>query len=1055
MRYTGSEYDYFDDDSDYEDVEESISIDNRIMDALCNMIRDPDGGVAVAAINGLKQLRDTRSTPPMIEYVLDAPPSIQTAIISVLGERKTPEAIPVLLKLIKDEGGTTQLDVVNAILNTLDTSSETAIPLLQAQSPEIDIEKFASNLLADSDLEVSLAAVEWVAKLSLTSTAPVLMQLLESGKTEATKTTGAFGAYTPSSYRSPFGRSPLPYYPSSVSKEDVAVAAAKALAQMGYTAAMPIITNWLEEEKDIKTRKALIEALSMMNDASTTSILARTFKSNPVDVREAIVKSLGTAHDKASFLFLFECLQDVEAEVRNATQQSLTSVGSLLSIDDLIALLEMPNPALHRKIIEIINNRADPALIPGLEKLYENADETIRVMIADVFRNFEPNEQIIACLSNWIETDSYSIQNAAFESLGYLEDRLSVDAESNQQFNAMWKAILKAFVRGLNSNAEELRIISASAIMQMGDASILQDLQTIFDLTPHNGKREAAVAAASMGGTANIPLLIEVVQNVSDELFALKAIEILGNLREARAVPSIIDYLRNRLSEKKAPSFPNPLPPAIEALGHIGDKSATPYLLELLQKSPSSFDKEIVAALTAIGDSDILPSLRDLFTTGDKNVQLRILQILNGIHTDDAVQLLFDLLQTPNHFTPQEVTGFMGEVGTTLAIPHLIKALHDESEVPLDYEFAAKMRETETQVRALRELYHLEKISREDLQNELRKLMLLDNQQVWWMMGVETETWYSFVNNEWVATEPLSTPLSIYAIDALCKVATPETKETIATEIAKLLDKEKVDVRATAMAALGQLDYAPAAPRLMDWLNNENIELVQAAAQSLGNLQYAPAVPRLLEMLKSQDEIVQNAAIQALPQIPDESIVAALLKMLLDPEKHIRLGAYRTLAQFVKVEDPKSVALALSQTVAREEDEMVRNEMWQLFEKVPFIGNNFNKFIDVFNLVRDWPKELLFEMALKSNDLFEDGKLKPEVMEGFNLYDDWENTEEVGMAVLALGWVGDPQIVPWLIARLAHEDADIQRVAAWSLERIGTAEALEAVKQWRGSQKSD
>lgn len=64
--------------------------------------------------------------------------------------------------------------------------------------------------------------------------------------------------------------------------------------------------------------------------------------------------------------------------------------------------------------------------------------------------------------------------------------------------------------------------------------------------------------------------------------------------------------------------------------------------------------------------------------------------------------------------------------------------------------------ETEAKVRELRQQYRNGLITREDLQNQLRQLLILDNNDVWWMMGVDTDTWYRFdaAANTWVVDTP-------------------------------------------------------------------------------------------------------------------------------------------------------------------------------------------------------------------------------------------------------------------------------------------------------------
>ncbi len=69
-------------------------------------------------------------------------------------------------------------------------------------------------------------------------------------------------------------------------------------------------------------------------------------------------------------------------------------------------------------------------------------------------------------------------------------------------------------------------------------------------------------------------------------------------------------------------------------------------------------------------------------------------------------------------------------------------------------ELAQKFSDTETQVRALRAQYQSGQLTRDQLQEQLKRLMILDENSTWWMMGVETDTWYRFQNNEWVVATP-------------------------------------------------------------------------------------------------------------------------------------------------------------------------------------------------------------------------------------------------------------------------------------------------------------
>lgn len=73
---------------------------------------------------------------------------------------------------------------------------------------------------------------------------------------------------------------------------------------------------------------------------------------------------------------------------------------------------------------------------------------------------------------------------------------------------------------------------------------------------------------------------------------------------------------------------------------------------------------------------------------------------------------------------------------------------------PETAELASRFRETQQQVQQLKRMYQTGQITRDDLQNQLRQYMVLDNNNVWWMMGVETDAWYRFDNGEWVTATP-------------------------------------------------------------------------------------------------------------------------------------------------------------------------------------------------------------------------------------------------------------------------------------------------------------
>jgi membrane peptidoglycan carboxypeptidase len=73
---------------------------------------------------------------------------------------------------------------------------------------------------------------------------------------------------------------------------------------------------------------------------------------------------------------------------------------------------------------------------------------------------------------------------------------------------------------------------------------------------------------------------------------------------------------------------------------------------------------------------------------------------------------------------------------------------------PADQELATKFQTAETAIRALRSLQQAGQISRDQMQVELRQHMVRDENNVWWMMGIDSEKWYRFENGDWLIATP-------------------------------------------------------------------------------------------------------------------------------------------------------------------------------------------------------------------------------------------------------------------------------------------------------------
>lgn len=102
----------------------------------------------------------------------------------------------------------------------------------------------------------------------------------------------------------------------------------------------------------------------------------------------------------------------------------------------------------------------------------------------------------------------------------------------------------------------------------------------------------------------------------------------------------------------------------------------------------------------------------------------------------------------PAAYARQQLAQLGGTGGVSTTEPELAD--------PAQVELTRKFQETERRVRALRQQYQGGLITRDQLQEELRKQLILDTDDNWWMMGIETDTWFRYddASQQWVVDKP-------------------------------------------------------------------------------------------------------------------------------------------------------------------------------------------------------------------------------------------------------------------------------------------------------------
>ncbi|MGQ9907371.1 MAG: transglycosylase domain-containing protein [Candidatus Flexifilum sp.] len=110
---------------------------------------------------------------------------------------------------------------------------------------------------------------------------------------------------------------------------------------------------------------------------------------------------------------------------------------------------------------------------------------------------------------------------------------------------------------------------------------------------------------------------------------------------------------------------------------------------------------------------------------------------------------------SPAEYARQQLAALEG--GQPVVAEPAVEAAPAEPAVvltPAEEALLGKFRAAEVEVKALRERFRAGLLTREQFQAEARQKMVLDDANTYWMLGVESDNWYHYVNGQWVMETP-------------------------------------------------------------------------------------------------------------------------------------------------------------------------------------------------------------------------------------------------------------------------------------------------------------
>jgi HEAT repeat protein len=447
--------------------------------------------------------------------------------------------------------------------------------------------------------------------------------------------------------------------------------------------------------------------------------------------------------------------------------------------------------------------------------------------------------------------------------------------------------------------------------------------------------------------------------NGPDPDLRMQAALALGEQRNARAVRALIAALQDEHANVQYH--------AIEALGKLKAVDAIDALADIAEAKDFFLSFAALEALAKIGDTRVAPRIVPLLE--DDLLREPAVTLLGELGDDSAVAHLIALLNTP--------TAPVNLIAGALA------NLHDRFEEQYgEGAYIADLTNREISPIGVQNLLDALETDATPDKQDLRPIALV----VGWLKrpGVDRAL-TRFMGRLDLRDE---------IIEALVRHGSATLDLLIAQ-----LTAEDVEVRRSAVLALGRIGDSRATAALVNTLREESVAI--DAANALAQIGDPQAVDGLLTLIGNKDASIRQAAVSALNAVIPASMSKRIIPLLNDPDPNVRESAVKIAGYFGY---PESAGALLE--LSRDADERVR---CATIEHLPYVED-----------------ERAFDTLVHA--------LKEEV------------SNVRAAAARALGNMDNADVVPQLIEALSDDDVWVRYFSARALGRRRSKDSIDALE---------
>lgn len=465
----------------------------------------------------------------------------------------------------------------------------------------------------------------------------------------------------------------LPLIQSALKDEDsnVRASAAENLGKLGAVSAVPALLEAMET-KDLLLRFTILEAFGQLDVAVPVDRLL-AFKDDKL-LRKALLDCLGRVGDASAVPFLLECLNDDMKNVREASVLALSRLSSQAQeVMDNVQKVGGANRQLAESVSGLLQSSTLSVRRAAIDMLGRLGDSQSVVQLLELIADHELQEDVVGSLVALSRNDAQALMtvwdDVDTRSRAYLAYVYGVSLASNA---------VPRLIDGCADADDDLRQMSIQALGKIGDTSVLDCLVSALS-DDSTDVCEAALQALSQLGERHPDNVIQALSPLlehKDEQLRMYAVTVLGRLDGEGTEEPLAFAIKDESAEVRSA--------AIRAVEGKGGGAYLPALMLALTDEDTEVRALAARSLGMSGEKDAIKPLELALQDEDMWVRAAAVRSIGSLDGANNEHLIVQSLQDPVGLVSIAALETLEAIGVADLMQHAENALeHPDDEVVL------------------------------------------------------------------------------------------------------------------------------------------------------------------------------------------------------------------------------------------------------------------------------------------------------------------------------------------------------------------------------------